>query len=443
MKKLTALILAGAMTLSLAACGGGGDDSGGGSGGGSTGGTESGGGSGSGGKVSFTIFNSKSELQQDWEELAKKYGEANNVDIEVYYSQDTVSAHLSTRYASKDPYTLVMVDAKDIYSVGKQYGYDMTGQDWVNKTDYAISVDGKVLGFPTCIEARGLLYNGDAIKEITGKDFDPSSIQNLDDFKALLEELVAGGMEKPTSILKPDWSLAAHFLQQVYEEREDVNGFVDSLYAGTADLANDEKFNALMDFFDVMMQYNVFGDSPIAAEDELVHQKLAEGEVAFQFGGCWEWNDLIDFDITDNVGQMAVPQPAGDPYNGYIVGGGSKYFYIDNSEWTTDEQRAAASDFLNYLVNTDEGKTFISDTCGMVSAFNDNTVPCSNKLGQCVKEFVDADKMVFNYDFDPDDHYSRTGASMQKYLAGQIDRAGLAKEVEDYWSSTTPVERPE
>ncbi|HAC60704.1 MAG TPA: carbohydrate ABC transporter substrate-binding protein, partial [Lachnospiraceae bacterium] len=43
-----------------------------------------------GDKVSFTIFNSKSELEEYLEEAAEEYGEENDVDIEVYYSQDTV-----------------------------------------------------------------------------------------------------------------------------------------------------------------------------------------------------------------------------------------------------------------------------------------------------------------------------------------------------------------
>lgn len=49
-----------------------------------------------------------------------------------------------------------MVDAKDVYTLGAQYGYDMNGQEWVSDTDYAISVDGKVIGFPVCVEARGV-----------------------------------------------------------------------------------------------------------------------------------------------------------------------------------------------------------------------------------------------------------------------------------------------
>ena len=333
-----------------------------------------------------------------------------------------------------------MTDAKDIYILGKEYGYDLSGEDWVSDTNYAISVDDQVLGFPFCIEARGILFNANAIEETTGEAFDPASIVTLDDFDAFCQKLVDAGMENPTSILKPDWSLAAHFLQQVYEEREDVQGFIDSLYDGTANLMEDEKFNALMDTFDVLRKYNAFSSAPITAEDELVHMYMSEGDVAFQFGGCWEWNDIIDYDYTGNVGMMPVPQNVTDLATGCLVGGGSKFFYVDNSEYTTDAQRQAACDFLSWLVSSDEGKFFISDTCGCVSPFESNDVPCTNDLGAYVKQYVDENKLIPNYDYDPDDHYAVLGAVMQKYLDGGITREELAGEIESYWKNSTPVQ---
>ena len=419
-KKAAALGMAGVMTLSMAACSSGGESA-------------------DDGKVSISIFNSKTEIQEYLEEAAAEYGEANNVDIEVYYSNDTVAAHLSSKYASSDPYTIAMTDAKDIYSLANEYCTDLSDQSWVGDTDYAISVDGKVVGFPVCVEARGLLYNADAIEAITGEPFDPATIQTLDDRTAMCDRLVAGGMETPTAILKPDWSLGAHYFQQIYEEREDVEGFVTSLLDGTADLANDAKFNSIMDTFDVLKKYNKFAYSAVSVEDELVHQALSEGEVAFQFGGSWEWNDIIDFDYTGNVGIMPLPQNTQDAYTGSIVGGGSKFFYIDSSEYTTDEQREAAKGFLNWIVDSDEGKTFISETCGMVSPFKSNTIECSNELGAMVKQYADTGKMVPNYDFDPDDHLTVVGAHMQEYLADKIYRAQLATDIEEYWKNATPI----
>ena len=392
------------------------------------------------GKVSITIFNSKNEIQEHLEEAAEEYGKANGVDIEVYYSQDTVSAHLSTRYAAKDPYTINMVDAKDVYSLGAIYGYDMTGEDWVSDTDYAISVDGKVVGFPVCVEARGILYNADAIEATLGEEFDPVSIKTLDDFKAFLDRIVAGGMELPTAILKPDWSLAAHYLQHVYEEHTDVDAFIQDLYDGKVDLMQDAKFNALMDTFDVLKEYNYFKAAPISAEDALVHQVLSEGVDAFQFGGCWEWNDIIDYDYTGNIGLMPIPQNLEDEFTGKMVVFGSKYFYVDNSESTTDEQRAAAVDFLNWFALSDDAKTLVSDTCAMISPFKSNDVPCANDIGVSVKKYADAGLTISSYDYDPDDHYSKLGMEMQRYLADQCTREQLAEAIQNYWANVTPVQ---
>lgn len=426
MKRVITLLLISAMTLGLTACGGSGS---------SSSSSEA-----SGDKVAITIFNSKNEIQEHLEEAAAAYGEANNVDIEVYYSQDTVSAHLATRYASEEPYTINMVDAKDVYTLGAQYGYDMSGSKWIDDTDYAITVDDKVIGFPVCIEARGVLYNADAIKTALGEDFDPDSIKTLDDFKAFLDRLVAAGMESPTAILKPDWSLAAHYLQHVYEERADVDGFMADLYAGKVDLMQDEKFNALMDTFDVLKAYNLFKEGPISAEDEQVHQALSEGQDAFQFGGCWEWNDIIDYDYTGNIGLMPIPQNVEDDFTGKMVVFGSKYFYIDNSENTTQEQRDVAVDFLDWFALSEDGQNLVSDTCAMISPFKSNTVTCANDIGVSVKKYADAGLTIASYDYDPDDHYSKLGAVMQRYLADQCTRQELADEIEAYWASVTPVE---
>lgn len=425
-KKLLALALAMIMVASLAACG-------------SSGG--SGDSTGSGEDVTITIFNSKSEIQDQFVELADEYTETHpGVTIEVYYSSDTVSAHLATKYASNDPYTISMVDAKDVYSLGEEHALDLSDQDWVANTDYAIKVGDKVLGFPFCIEARGVMYNADAIKAITGEDFDPASCATKEDFQALLDKLVAGGMAAPVGIMKEDWSLAAHYFQEIYEEQDDPEAFVQSLYAGKADLANNERFNSMMDTFDILMKYNYAAATPVAAEREVSEQKLAEGEIAFMFGGNWDWSLIKDFAEDAQMGMMPVPQSTNDDYNTKLVGGGSKYFFIDSSDNTSEAQVQAAKDFLNWLVFDADGNAFLTEKCAVVPAYNNINADALDPLSISVKQYADEGKLVDNYNYDPDDHYSIVGAAMQEYLAGKSDRAKLAAAVEKYWSSVTPVE---
>lgn len=424
-KKLLAMILAVTMTASLTACGG----------------SSNGGSSGSSGSgVSITIFNSKSEIQDQFEEMAEEYSEATGVNVEVYYSNDTVAAHMATRYSANDPYTISMVDAKDVYSLGAEHAADLSDQEWVKNTDYAISVNGKVVGFPVCIEARGVMYNADAIEAITGEPFNPEAYATLDAFEGLLAQLAAGGMETPTGIMKEDWSLGAHYLSEVYEEQDDVDAFINQLHSGGANLAGNEKWNSMMDTFDVLKQYNYAAGSPIAAEREVSEQKLAEGEIAFMFGGNWDWSLIKDFDYAENMGMMPVPQNMNDGTNTKLVGGGSKYFFIDSSDNTSDEQRQAAKDFLNWLVFEEDGNAFLTEDCALVPAYSNINADSLDPLSISVKQYADAGSLVPNYDYLPDDHYSICGAAFQKYLADQVDRAGFAGEVENYWTSTTPVE---
>lgn len=425
MRKRITQVLALAMILSLVcvflvACGGSSD-------------SDASSGSGDG----ITIFNSKMEIQDQMLQMAERYTAETGVPVEVYYSNDTVSAHLATRYASNNPYTLSMVDAKDIYSLAEEHALDLSDQQWVNDTTHAISVGDKVYGFPVCVEARGVIYNADAIEKIIGKTFVPSDYATLDSFKELIEQLKAGGMESPTGVMKEDWSLAAHYLAQVYEEREDPDAFVRALSEDTTKLKDDPKFNSLMDTFDVLMNNSYAKASAISAEREVTEQKLAEGEIAFLFGGNWDWSVISAYDYTEHMGIMPVPQNTDDGTNTKLVGGGSKYFFIDSSSNTSDQQKQQAKDFLNWLVYNQDGQSFLVNDCALVPAFSNITMAVSDPLGASVKSYADADAMVPNYNYLPDDHYAILGAQFQKYLAGKDDREGFAKQVQTYWKTKT------
>jgi len=391
-------------------------------------------------ETTITIFNSKMEIQSQLEEMAEKYSEEKGVKVEVYYSSDTVAAHMSTRYASNSPYTISMVDAKDIYSLAPDHGLDLSDQDWVKDTTQAIAIDDVVYGFPVCVEARGIIYNKTAIDETMGDDFDfqPEDYTTNEKFAELLEQLKENGMETPTGVMKEDWSLGAHFLCEVYETRDDVEAFITALHNGEADLANDERFNQLMDTFDLLKDNN-YASAPVAAVREDTEMFLAEGDIAFMFGGNWDWSVLTEYYEDAEMGMMAVPQD-NDDYNTKLVGGGSKYFFIDNSDNTSEEQREAAKDFLNWLVYEEDGQDFLVNTCALVPAFSNIELEVSDPLGISVKKYADEGALIDNYNYMPDDHYAKCGASFQKYLAGEIDRAEFAGEVEDYWKATTPVE---
>ncbi len=385
----------------------------------------------------LTVFNSKSEIQTQFEEEATAYSDAAGVDMTVTMSNDPVITHMGTKYSSNDPYVLSMVDAKDIYSLTPEHGIDLADLDAAADTDYAIEIDGKVAALPFCVEARGVMYNKTAIEDITGEEFDPASVATLDDFKALLDKLVEGGMEAPVAIMSEDWSLAAHYIAQVVEEQEDPEAYVQALCAGEGDIINNEKFNSLMDTFDVLMEYNYAKDAAATADRNTSEDMLAWGDVAFMFGGNWDWSLIVQSESDCELGMMPVPQNTDDGTNEKLVGGGSKYFFIDSS--VSEEQQQAAKDFLNWMALDAEGQDFITNKCALISPYKSNTLDVADPLSVCVKAYADAGSLIDNYLFFPDDHITMVGASMQKYLGGKIDRQGLADELTEYWKGATPI----
>ena len=96
---------------------------------------------------------------------------------------------------------------------------------------------------------------------------------------------------------------------------------------------------------------------------------LAEGQIAFMFGGNWDWSVINAYDYSENMGMMPVPQNTDDGSNEKLVGGGSKFFMIDSSDATSDEQRQAAKDFLTWLADSEEGQSFIVNDCALIPAF--------------------------------------------------------------------------
>lgn len=389
------------------------------------------------GGVTISLLNTKSELVDQFDQLADKYEEQTGVHIDVQFTSDVVSTHLSEKYASGSPYTIMMVDRTDVYAF-QQYLLDLSDQEWVadGGSEYGVNIDGKTYSFPLLIEAVGLLYNAQAIEDVTGEEFNWKDYNTPEKFQALLDELVAGGMESPVAVNKDDWSLANHFFGQLYDQQgnseEGSQEYVDSLMSGSVDLANDDRFNSLMDSFDTMLKYNINSADPLAADYDMNNEYFASGDVAFWFNGSWV-TDV--YSTTDKIGIMPLPQSDTDgEVNDRLIAGASKTFVIDK-EYSTEEQQKAAEDFLNWLVYDESGQSFMVDDCGIIPAFSNIDKEVTTPIGVATQQFISDGQTEYWYQAIPGDHGTEVGASLQKYMSGNIDREGLASEVETYWSS--------
>lgn len=306
--------------------------------------------------------------------------------------------------------------------------------------DFA-TIDGRVVGVPSTVEAFGLLYNKAVLDEA---GVDPMSIATRSDLEAAFQAVEATG-RSAIHFSGLWWSLGAHFTN-IYattasETREGRLGILDELSAGSYDLISDPQFNEWLDTMDLLKEYSI--DSASISDDDYDTGvfNLADGEVGFWFMGNWAEPNLLTEDPNNSFGVMPLPvtDNAGDYGNDGISVGVPGYFLIDE-EQSTPEERDGAVAFLEWFITDPEGQARWAgpvENGGMnfIPVYSGFTVEPETYMAQEIASYVNAGKglqWVFsNY---PAGLQNKYGASMQKYYDGVIDRAELAAELEAAWT---------
>lgn len=389
--------------------------------------------------IKLTMMNSKPELEDALNDAAAAYKEETGVEIEVY-TTDKPGESIAQKYAAGDPANLMMCDYSNVTDIAEEKLADLSEEKWMADGGdiLGVKVNDKTYGFPFCVEATGILFNRTAIEEILGREFVPADYASLDQFKALLEELRAGGMENPVIINSEDWSIGQHFLQYNYRmqtgKAEDGLKLFEEIKAGNASFADNEVFNAVYDTLDVFKEYNINKDDPLAADYDLNASYLAEGEAAFWMNGSWAWPDTKEYvDGSMTYGIMPFPINGDFTSVGQLNANATKFVAIDKVK-ATPEQQQAAKDFLTWLVYDEAGQNILVNECAVVPAFKNITLEMTNDFNVGVKQYVDEGK-VNAYVPIPADHRSSLAAYMQKYLAGEMDRTEMAQYMDEYFKA--------
>jgi len=402
--------------------------------------------------VKLTFFNTSAEVNTVFEDLFSTYQDLNpNVTVELIPTPigGAQLEKFQSLIASGTPATIANLDPGTVYIYKDKFlNLESEKETYENLTTpgavEAALLDGEFLGIPWTAQGYGLLYNKRVVEEAIGGDFDPSSIKTIDDLEALFEQIDSSGVP-PVLIHGADWSIGAHYLGLAYSlqspDVEDNRKFIEDLQNGDVQLENNAQFNGLMDTFDVLKKYNIRKDDPVVADHDKDSSDFATGEVAFYFMGDWVWSTIGDFENRDEeFGVIPVPisNNPEDFGNTQIAFSEPKLFAIDNSG-STPEQQAAAKELIEWMVTSEEGQNALVADMGLSMPYKDVKAESSNVIANAVQEYSDRGDVinigVINYL--PADYWAKTGASMQKYLAGVIERNELAKEVEEYWQSTT------
>ena len=400
--------------------------------------------------VDITFLNSKGEIQSQLEEAAKVFTNENpNIKIEIVPCPTGKSPFevMSTMYNSGNAPTLAMIDAGDIPRLKDNFVV-LDGEKWVAEalegTTNSATIDGKLYAFPFAVEGFGFVYNKKVLDEAFGGSFDPNTITTRTALKDAFDKVEKIG--KKALIVSPmDWSLGSHMISYSYiaagkGDQATYDKMFADLKAGTYDLSSVPEYNGWIETFDLLKQYNYGKNDPLSVTYEKGPEVLGKGEVGFWFMGNWAWPQIQEFDSADKqYGFVSFPMSdnSSDFASGKIVSFASKFVGIDNKQSSADQQEAAKK-FLNWIVFENSGQDQLVNKMNLVPAFKNITTPIPDPLGSAIKSAMGEGKTINAidvYTVIPADHWAKVGASLQKYLSNNTDKAGLTKEIVEYWKT--------
>ena len=418
---LTAAMVAGMMT----GCG---------SAGGSTDTQEAAGNSAGDDQVVIDVFQNKNEISDALQAAIDTYEEKNpnvKINLETVGGSDYASS-LKAKMLGNDPVEIFTLGGPDDIASYQEYLEPLTDQDWVSHVTAGgvdnVTVDGEVYGLPLAIEGYGLIYNK-KIFEAAGIDASTLTTYDAIDkaFADLQKQIDEGKLAEEFPVLeaveeyaaKESWIVGLHTnnVALSQEFKSAANAFNSKTVAYTYG-------DQLKDLIDLETKYTSSKDnlSLLNSVDysTQVGGGLAIERVAVVQQGNWISSEVsnVSEDVLDNLGILPIPLKG--VVEDSIAVGVSNYWCVNSK--SSDAEKKAAKDFLNWLYQSDEGKEIVVNNLGFIPAFdNYDNVSISDPLSAEVKRYVDAGKTIpWVFSGQPSGWDSKVAANIQNYLAGSM-----------------------
>lgn len=438
MKKLLALTLAAAMSLSLAACGG------------------SGGSDDKTGSVYFLNF--KPEVTDVYEEIAKQYTAETGVEVKVATAAGgTYEQTLKAEIAKKDAPTIFQINGPVGYASWKDYCADLSATPLYERlTDKSLAIkegDG-VYGIPFAIEGYGLIYNQTIMDKYfamaDAKAKSAAEINSFDKLKAVVEDMQAkkadlgiDGVFASTSLLPGhEWRWHTHLanVPLYYEFTEKNLNLGDLTSTSTIDFKYGPQFKNLFDLY----LNNSISDAK-SLGNKSVDDSMAEfalGKCAMVQNGNWAYGQIAGISGNTVKAEDVKFMPLytgipGEEKQGLCIG--TENFFCVNKEASEADQKASI-DFLNWLYTSDTGKDFVTNKLGFIApfdSFTDADKPKDPLAQEVLKWSGDSavTNVPWNFTVFPSQLFKdEWGAELLQYAQGSKTWDDVTKLVIDKWA---------
>lgn len=379
MKKLIGIMLAGAVAVSMTACG-------------STGGApETGAASEAGGSTEadsargagadkIIIFQSKVEIIDQMEELALEYEEETGVEVEVWGTTgDDYMQQLKTKMANNQGPTVFSLLPGSESETMENYLEDLSGLSFVDKIAEGMAdtnSQGKVVGIPYTMEGFGMIYNKDLINA--------EEITDYDSFVKMLQDQKANGVNG-FGLSQESYFLIGHILNTPFALQEDPIGFIEKLNAGEVKMADTPEFQEFAKFYEAIRENSY---NPMEENYDKECGDLATGKTAAIHQGNWCYSMFADYDIDFELGVAALPLCGNDKLAVSVPAA----WYVNSQ--ASDAEKQAGKDFLEWLYTSETGAKYLMDEFGFLPVVEGMESENLDPLSAQVAEFAAQGKTI-------------------------------------------------
>jgi len=382
-------------------------------------------------KITLEVLNPKVEISIQFEQMVKEYEKKNpyvKINILTYGGGANYLAELKARFATNKGPDIFPNGGYEDAIAWKRYLEDMSDQPWVkNVYDAALepmTMDGKIYGMPINFEGYGFIYNKDLFAK-AGIDTLPKTLTEL---KIAAEKLHSIGIT-PFSVGYSDSWFFVLLMNIVFAQQEDPDAFIQALNDGTETIKGNEKFEDLIQLLDLTIQYgnNDFLTTDYNAEVTL----FATGKAAILKQGNWAQSKIDKITPNMNIGFLPIPIND-DPRNDALAVGVSNNWAVNKE--TTPEKKREAKKFLNWMVSSEQGKTFMKEQFHFISAFKNIETDHSGPLAKDIIRYSDDGKTLsWNWFKFPLEVREEFGYAMQAYVGKQLTRDQLLHMLQKSW----------
>ena len=319
----------------------------------------------------LVIFQSKTEIMDKLNQCAEDFTEETGIEVEVWEtSGDNYFTDLKTDLSTEAGPTLFSLAPGSESVEMADYLEDVSDLSFIDKVSAGMvdEVNGKKVGIPYTLEGFGLVYNSSLV--------DAASLNSTDALVSYLEKAKADGING-LGFSQEDYFLIMHVLNTPFAIQADPADYLAKVLAGEERMYDNDAFKEFASFMEAV-RANCTNPADITYDNNC--GDFATGKTAMIHQGNWCYSMFADYDVNFDMGIAALPLLGNNKVAVSVPA--AWYVNVDAS----NEEKAAAKKFLEWLYTSETGKNYLMAEFGFVPVVEGMTSETLDPISNAVAE---------------------------------------------------------